>query len=121
MKMLKIEQLDTYYQTLVNNIIKNRLTVYGIVRHVANSGMSRIISFHIINDGRIININGLLHDLLGESIAKNYTGLKISGCGMDMLFNTVYRFSSLIMPDGFIRDDGTKESNGGYYLESQQI
>lgn len=63
-------------------------TVYGIVRHVSASGMSRDIDLYIIKDNRPVYLTGYASTILGYPMAKN-RGMKVGGCGMDMVFHCV--------------------------------
>jgi hypothetical protein len=62
--------------------------IMACVTRVARSGMSRRISFAAINNaGEIERLNFYLSKLLGLNL--NDDGLKVSGCGMDMIFHTL--------------------------------
>lgn len=63
-------------------------TVYGIVRHVSASGMSRDIDLYIIKDNQPVYLTGYALTILDYPMAKN-RGMKVGGCGMDMVFHCV--------------------------------
>ncbi len=63
-------------------------TVYGIVRHVSASGMSRDIDLYIIRDNKPVYLTGYASTILDYPMAKN-CGMKVGGCGMDMVFHCV--------------------------------
>ena len=63
-------------------------TIYGIVRKVSASGMSRDIDLYIIQDNRPIYLTGYASIILGYSMSKD-RGMKVKGCGMDMVFHCV--------------------------------
>lgn len=66
-------------------------TIYTVLRSVSKSGLSRVISFHVVNDNKeIVNINYYIKVLLGCKFSKSLDGLKIVGCGMDMGFHVVH-------------------------------
>jgi hypothetical protein len=75
-------------------------TVYCILRSVSRSGMSRVISFVTIKDGDTRTWDYSIACVLGESLDKR-KGVKVSGCGMDMGFATVYNLGRVLFPDGF--------------------
>ena len=91
--------------------------VYGCVRDVSRSGMSRVITFHVTerrSDGpdRIRCITGLVARALYMRIAEPRSfrgswGLKVNGCGMDMVFHVVMNLSYAL--HGFGRDDDAPE------------
>ncbi len=68
------------------------LTVYCVIRSVAKSGMSRTMTLFVIR-------NGIPHYITRDvCLACGYTytkdgNLKVSGCGMDMGHDVVYRLS----------------------------
>lgn len=68
--------------------------VYGSVVHVARSGMSRTIRFYVVESGAIREITGYVASALGERCrARPDFGLRVGGCGMDMVFHTVMNLS----------------------------
>jgi hypothetical protein len=75
-------------------------TVYGIVRTVSRSGLSRTIDFYAIQQNQPIYLSGYMSTLLG--ISRNKEGaLKVSGCGMDMIFATVSDLSRTLFEHGY--------------------
>jgi hypothetical protein len=79
-------------------------TVYGKVTHVSRSGMMRYIDFYVAEGGNIHNINGLINAATGYKSTAN--GVKVEGCGMDMIFAVIYDLSKVLY-DG----DGYKIKN----------
>lgn len=71
-------------------------TVYGIVRKVSASGMSRNIDLYVIKDNRPVYLTGYASTVLCYSLADR--GMRVNGCGMDMVFACV---SSLVEACGF--------------------
>ena len=68
---------------------------YAIVLHVSASGMSRVIHFAAITkQGAFYNLDGMIHRITGYNFDNNYNGLRIGGCGMDIIFNTLYNINS---------------------------
>jgi len=47
-------------------------TIYSIIRHVSKSGMTRHISFHYIEDGKMYSMNHLIAEATGFKFNKNY-------------------------------------------------
>jgi hypothetical protein len=84
-------------------------TVYTVLRHVSQSGMSRDISLKTVEDGQIRDITYTVAEALGEKIKyKNGQGvIRVGGCGMDMGFHLVYSLSSVLYGH---------EERGGYKL-----
>lgn len=73
-------------------------TVYGIVRHVSASGMNRDIDLYIIKDNRPVYLTGYASTILDYPMAKN-RGMKVGGCGMDMVFHCVSSLAQAIGRD----------------------
>jgi hypothetical protein len=74
------------------------------VTHVSNSGMSRNInvkSFEGKMSQGYYRQYSLMFKILGYSQTKNYD-LKISGCGMDMVWNTNYNTIKSLQRLGFL-------------------
>jgi hypothetical protein len=77
---------------------QDRPTVYTVLRHVSQSGMSRDISLFIVEDNRLRNITYTVAIALGEK-PKDKNGqrvIRVNGCGMDMGFHLVYSLSSVL-------------------------
>ena len=74
-----------YFRT---NLKKNE-TIYCIIKHVSQSGMTRHISFFCIQNNQPRFLDGYISDYLDYRHNKSYTGLVVGGCGMDMAFSVV--------------------------------
>jgi len=59
---------------------------------VSKSGLSRRIKFYYIKNNKIVRATNAVSFLLnkGYSHIVNDDGLRVSGCGMDMVFHTLY-------------------------------
>ena len=84
-------------------------TVYTVLKHVSQSGMTRLISAYIVVDGRIVDISWHISHVLDWHRAEN-GGVKVGGCGMDMGFHMVYSLSYVLF-----KNDNNK-SDAGYTL-----
>lgn len=91
-------------------------TIYGKVNHVSSSGMSRNIGLYVAQDGGVIDISYWAAKALGWPYKDGYKGgVRVSGCGMDMIFHTVYTLS-YVMGYGDMcqtRDDETPHEKRG--------
>ena len=67
--------------------------VYARVESVARSGVSRTISFYMIEDGMLCNITGAIGEVTGHTRDRRTNGLLVRGCGMDMVWHTLYTFA----------------------------
>lgn len=85
-------------ELLENYLNDNNLTVYTILRSVSASGMTRRISFKVIDDTSIFDITYLVAQALGEKVvdAHGFNAIRVNGCGMDMGFHMVYNLSSVL-------------------------
>lgn len=79
---------------------QDRPTVYTVLRHVSQSGMSRDISLKTMEDGRLIDITYTASIALGEKV-KDRNGQRVIRvrCGMDMGFHLVYSLSATLYPN----------------------
>ncbi|MBW1812144.1 MAG: hypothetical protein JRJ39_00350 [Deltaproteobacteria bacterium] len=83
----EIEEIKRLWEPLRRQI---RRGVYAQVNTVAASGMSRTISVYILYKKEMINLNYTPFWKLYGDNRKNGI-VRISGCGMDMLFEASYR------------------------------
>ena len=77
--------------------------VYGKVVRVSSSGMSRDISFYIVENGKIEDVTwwmGRALDIRPASRGWEF-GIHVSGCGTDMVFETIYNLARTLFKDGF--------------------
>lgn len=103
-KKLSLEESATSYaNTFVKDVMPylEGLPIYGQVLSVSYSGMSRTASFYYIRDNQIVNLNWWMKLILDQGTGKDKYTLKLNGCGMDMLFDAVYRFSHAVKDDGY--------------------
>ena len=112
----------------LREILKPGDTVYTILRHVSQSGMSRQISPVVIKDGKPDDISWEVAKLGLWKRKFPHDSLTIGGCGMDMGFHVVYEMSHLLFPDGFKvegvgRNGDTSgwDRDGGYALKQQWL
>ena len=75
-------------------------TVHTILRQVSRSGMSRHISAVLTTPNGIEDITWLVGRLLKDR-RHDDGGLVVSGCGMDMGFDLVYRLGNALWPQGY--------------------
>ena len=75
--------------------------IYAIVRGVSKSGMSRRLSFFMVEDSELINITHVIAQVLGKKLNNKECSFRVKGCGMDMIFATLSAFASRI---GFKKD-----------------
>ena len=76
--------------------------VFTIVRSVSRSGMNRVIDpIVFIDSWSPVYIGASVASVLGWKQADRQSGIKVSGCGMDMCFHLVYELSSVLFKDGY--------------------
>jgi hypothetical protein len=81
---------------------KERKTVYTVLRHVSQSGMSRDISLKMTDDdGRLLDITYTAAKAMGENYKDRHGQrvIRVNGCGMDMGFHLVYGLSYWLYKD----------------------
>ena len=100
-------------------------TVYTSVKSVNQSGMSRRISFYLVDAEKSIqNIDHWVTLATGYKMSAN-GGVVVGGYGMDMAFSVVYNLGHALWPQGTDTPHGTRngapDSSGGYALRQRAI
>lgn len=94
------EQMEESREYL-RKLLKPGDTVYTVVRHVARSGMSRVISTLITSEnGELLDISRHVAWATRSAFDHDRWGLKVNGTGMNMCFDTVYRLGRALWPEG---------------------
>lgn len=87
------EDLKKVYKTILKG------EIYAIIRSVSRSGMSRRISFYMIDKSEIRDITVFIYWLCSHFNIGEYKqgskylreeGMRVDGCGMDMIFHVLY-------------------------------
>lgn len=105
-----LKQLKKYMQKTKDK------RVYAMVTHVSSSGMSRDITFRIVTKtGDLLRIDPLIKKITGYRWATNYNGIHVCGCGMDMIFNTLYNVNAIAAHYGIIKKSKNKNNHDLYY------
>lgn len=90
----KQRKLDNkiYAEGRLDELLNSHQEIFCIIRHVSQSGMTRHISFFIIDnqDNKPLFLDNLISDYLDYRPNKSYSGLVVHGCGMDMAFSVVH-------------------------------
>ena len=87
-------ELSTWEQEHVKKTYKaiKKGRIYASIESVSRTGMSRRIKFYRVEKNRIIQatnaVNYLRHQKWDYMV--NDAGMKVTGCGMDMIFHTLY-------------------------------
>ena len=95
-----IEQEAKQEAEYLEKLLKPGDTVFTVLRHVSQSGMSRDISVIAIVDSKPLDISHRVATLLKYNRAKDGS-IKIGGCGMDMGFAIIYALSHRLYLAGF--------------------
>lgn len=86
---------------MLHKFLKPGDKVYTVLRSVSSSGMSRQIDLYTFHDGEKVYLTGYASQVLEWSRNDKTGALRVSGCGMDMGFHTVYCLSRCMFPEGF--------------------
>ena len=74
--------------------------IYGNVKSVSSSGMSRKIAFYMVKDNKIINITYHVSMILDEKKPSknkyNQWVINVRGAGMDMVFHCIYSLGNVL-------------------------
>ena len=90
------QQEQEQAKSTLRQMIPAGSTVYTILRHVSQSGMSRSISLVAVVDGEVEKLDFYAARALGYKIDPKHNGVKIGGTGMDMGFDLVYSLSQTL-------------------------
>lgn len=85
----------------LRKIVPPGSTVTCILRHVSRSGMFRVIALCVCDNGEPRDISYLAGLATGTAHDRDRSGLRMSGCGMDMGFAAVYDLSRALYRDSF--------------------
>ena len=87
-------------------------TIYAKVVRVSASGMSRHIRLYFLKDGEILDISYWSAKALQWGYAGDgyNEGIRVSGCGMDMMFHTVYSLSYAMGYGAMNQRDGVERN-----------
>lgn len=73
--------------------------VVAAIASVAASGMSRKIKFGFVRkNGEFVDITRVFAELYGAKVSSSYSGFKVNGCGMDMIFHVMDSIFYTITP-----------------------
>lgn len=138
------EELEQYKTEMRALLEKSGRIVHASVESVSSSGMSRQINLYAIvpltkKEQEAAERRGTapkvaIHwisrraaAIIGESFNDKNRTMVVSGCGMDMLFATVYSLGRVLYPNGdgktIVGRNGDKkpETDGGYLLRYEEI
>ena len=112
-------------ETLLRDLLAPRgtqcRTLYSILRHVSKSGMSRRISFLVVDLNHIRDVTWHVGNVTGYRIGARGEGLVVNGGGMDMGFQVAYALGQALWPKGTPEPHGTRngvpDSEGGYAIK----
>lgn len=78
-----------------------------IVKTVAKSGMSRVLTFHSLEgvESKYYRSYRSFFEAMGYKESRNKEGFTVSGCGMDMIFHTNYSIMHDLKRMGIISKD----------------
>ncbi|WP_462423740.1 hypothetical protein [Cloacibacillus porcorum] len=71
--------------------------IVATVHNVSRSYMSRTATFGLMNTNgtEVMTLNYIIHEVTGTTLQDDQK-LRLKGCGLDVLFDTLYRFYQAI-------------------------
>lgn len=110
-KNKQLENLVNLKEAMDNSINRR---IYATVTRVSASGESRSVKFYYVDKGgNIYNLNKCISNIMGYRLTDN--GVRIGGCWMDVIFNTLYNINALAEHYGLITTDDTHNKQDLYY------
>jgi len=117
-------QYESSARARLLKILKPNDTVYTVLRHVSQSGMSRRIDLYVIKQNKPVYISGYASMVMDRKL-HDRGGIVVGGCGMDMGFSLVYDLGSILWPNGTKKPHGTRngqpDNAGGYALKHEWL
>lgn len=90
----------------MNNKLDNE--IIATIKRVSTSGMSRNIAFGFITEKRLFNFTYHISVIKEITMNDNHS-IRVGGCGMDMIFHTLYSLNgnivSLLKTYGLLKDN----------------
>lgn len=111
-------------QEYLRQILPVGTDIYSVVRSVSQSGMSRKISFFVVDNGDIRDISWHVANVLDYRVDPNNFALKVGGAGMDMCFHVVYSLGRALFGDRErerANDSGVAARDAGYAFNSRTL
>lgn len=103
----EIEQKKQFIKKYFRRVANGNAKTVASVKHVSASGMMRVISFtgYYVSKGKLysINLTHYIEAINGYTIDRNTYGVRVGGCGMDMIFNTLYNLFQATHDEKFKR------------------
>ncbi|AWI08325.1 hypothetical protein [Ereboglobus luteus] len=84
---------------LRNDYLKSGDTVYVILRHVSQSGMSRFVDLYVVKNGRPLRITWTVATALAMRYNRKHESLHVGGCGFDAAHSVVYDLAWALFGD----------------------
>lgn len=90
----------------MNNKLDNE--IIASIKNISSSGMSRNIAFGFITEKRLFNFTYHI-SVIKEISMNDNNSIRVGGCGMDMIFATLYglngNIASLLKTYGLLKDN----------------
>lgn len=96
MTMTRDEAIST-----LKDLVPQGSTVWCVLEHVSQSGMTRDIKLFVIRDNDLWHLSYYVEQAGLYKRAKGRDGVRIGGCGMDMGFAIVYDLAMTLYGDGY--------------------
>tara|TARA_B100000035_G_scaffold81028_1_gene67936 strand:+ start:372 stop:749 length:378 start_codon:yes stop_codon:yes gene_type:complete len=106
-------------------LLKPGSTIWSVHRHTSASGMTHCFDFYTIQANELIRLTHLICVACDYKHHPKHGGLKTTGCGMDMAFNTIYNLGQTMWPEGTSKPHGTRNGEpdtvGGYAFHHRHL
>ena len=100
---------------IANSVGRNAgKNVGAAIKEVSRCGTIRHISFFLIHKNRLVSLNNFLVNELGYKWSKKHNAIVVNGCGMDMVFATLYGLYNHLK--GSRKWDCTRMASNNYIL-----
>ena len=77
--------------------------IYAVIRHKSKSFLKKVISFYVVHNGRLINLDWWIAEALNYPYCKKHHGIIVKGGNTCLAWEVIYAISRLIY-DALIAD-----------------
>tara|TARA_R100001086_G_scaffold249966_1_gene192103 strand:- start:1649 stop:2104 length:456 start_codon:yes stop_codon:yes gene_type:complete len=76
--------------------------IYCVVRHKSKSFLKKVISFYVISNERLINIDWFISEAVGYPYCEKHEGIIVKGGNTCLAWEVIYGISRLLYDEGYM-------------------
>lgn len=75
--------------------------IYAVIRHKSKSFLKKVISFYVIHNGRLINLDWWIAEALDYPYCEKHHGIIVKGGNTCLAWEVIYGISRLLYDEGY--------------------